>query len=576
MIHDTPSPRHLDEISLHEEEYKHDHHDDNTIKVVTFNVLASCYALKSSSYQTHCSPEHLDGQHRFTEIGHILRECNADIIALQEVDQIDDSLKWMDLQHSSEYHTFYQQRSNKKQDGLILGFKPTKYQLYGEETLRVISLNDLTMGCSSENSVQYFKKDQIAIYLILQPLHDPNHLLFVVNTHLYWHPDADDIRLRQMAYILNVVHSKAQRLISDENSPQNTIKKISLIFCGDFNTLPNTAPHDFMLNGSFRMKAKGNSTLKLIMDAACNKVARWCRSMGVDTAYFKEQKLDTKNAEKLFSICKREERILVTRSKSLVARRDCPSHLLLDNSIPHHNLKQIIKYFGIEYDDDALYTRCTLCNGNPIKMTDRKEIENEEQIPSQMKVEGEQMETFWKCPNCRQVYWYGGKTKNEAEKFRRIFAESAVEMEHDLKERRERLEKRLRKESAKRKRTEEKKGDDIENEDYESDIGDLDDKLALLPNLQRFFWEDVTFRNVFGDRIQSSYRNVHGKSAEYTNKTSSFEGCLDYIFYADLIDTDEPGLECTNAQLMEGDKTAYPNSTWPSDHILLMSTFQMH
>merc|ERR1711884_862454 len=140
-----------------------------------------------------------------------------------------------------------------------------------------------------------------------------------------------------------------------------------------------------------------------------------------------------------------------------------------------------------------------------------------------------------------------------------------MEMEQDRKVRKDRLERRLEKErmkKAKKEKMEEKKEqNDYRNseEEYESDIGDLEDKLKLIPNVQRFFWEDVRFENIFGNRMHSAYRSIHGQAADYTNKTSTFQGCLDYVFYADMLDTEESGLECTNARLMEGDKTAYPN-----------------
>ncbi len=64
-------------------------------------------------------------------------------------------------------------------------------------TLQLIKLNDLTLGCSSKNSQQYSLKDCIAIYILLQPITDPSHILVIINTHLYWHPNVDNIRLRR-------------------------------------------------------------------------------------------------------------------------------------------------------------------------------------------------------------------------------------------------------------------------------------------------------------------------------------------------------------------------------------------
>lgn len=560
---------------------------DNKHKVVTFNTLATCYALKSNSYATYCSAEHLKGEYRFTEIAKILKKCDGDIIALQEIDKPSKTLKWMQLRNNDKYKIFYNKRTNKKQDGLLLGYRTNKYKLYKDTPLRVIKLNDLTLGCNSQNSQTYYRKDQIAIYLLLQPINNPKHILFIINTHLYWHPDACNVRLRQIAYLLNIINDKYNKIKESDRE----INNISLIFCGDFNSLPNTPPHKFMINGCYLEKAKGNTELKLMMDSALNKVARWCRSLGVDCNYFSEQKLDTNNADKLFNLCKNEDRILITRSKRLVARKECPSHLLLNNHIPRDNLKQIIKYFGIKYDDDAIYTRCTLCNGYFKQLKDKKEINQSQQIPESLKLKADTM-LFWKCMKCGQIYWFGDKSKSEVEKFKKIFDEANIEIDKELKESKEKIKRRLlkkqrqrekakyrkqKKEEKEEKESNDEKIDEFEQINYESDIGDLDDKLMLLPNLQRFFWEDVKIINPFGQKINCSYSDCNGKSPIYTNNTSKFSGCLDYIFYADLFNKYETGknIKCIDSRLIEGNKKYYPNSSWPSDHILLQSVFKL-
>ena len=542
--------------------YSHSQYDDNNkFKVVTFNCLASCYALKSSSYSSYCPKEHLQGRHRFTQIGKILQSVNADIIALQEVDDANNSLKWMQLSSkNTNYRILYHKRTRKKQDGLVLAFKLNKFQMYKSSKMHVIKLNDLSLGASSISSQEYFKKDQIAIYCILHSIKDPNHLYFVMNAHLYWHPQCDDIRLRQINYLLNIINAKCTKI----KAQNDKIRQISLLFCGDFNTLPQTLPYDFMLNGHFTMRAKGNSSLKLMFDASLNKVCRWTRSLGVDCRYFEQQKIDTLTAEKLFEICRSEDRILVTLSKRLCARRDIPSHLLLSTTLPRDNLKELVKYFGIKYDKSTIFTRCALCNGLFEIVNNLDEIRKNEQVPSKMKIDAHKF-TFWRCLQCAQMYWFGEKSKSEVVKFESIFEEALNEIDKEAKEKRQKLKKRLLKRRTKKK----------EDEEYDSDIGDVDKKINLLPNVQRYFWENVSFKHPFGQRIKSSFFEKNAKNPKYTNKTNKFEGCLDYIFFANLMDDKGKRIKCVDSELIEGDGNYYPNSSWPSDHILLMSTFQV-
>lgn len=59
--------------------------------------------------------------------------------------------------------------------------------------------------------------------------------LMVGNTHLYFHPDADHIRLLQMAFfMLFVKYIHRNTLRKFHLDP----KQISIVFCGDFNSVP--------------------------------------------------------------------------------------------------------------------------------------------------------------------------------------------------------------------------------------------------------------------------------------------------------------------------------------------------
>merc|ERR1712187_134713 len=98
-----------------------------------------------------------------------LSALNADIIALQEVDNPTETLQWINL-CSTKYHTMYHKRTNKKQDGLCLAFNKQKFKFYNQQNskMHVVKLNDLCFGCNSQSNQQYYQKDQIAIYSLLQ------------------------------------------------------------------------------------------------------------------------------------------------------------------------------------------------------------------------------------------------------------------------------------------------------------------------------------------------------------------------------------------------------------------------
>lgn len=67
--------------------------------------------------------------------------------------------------------------------------------------------------------------------------------MVVANTHLYFHPDADHIRLLQIGFfMLYVKHVYEQTILEHKLSEQN----ISIIFCGDFNSVPECGIYKLM------------------------------------------------------------------------------------------------------------------------------------------------------------------------------------------------------------------------------------------------------------------------------------------------------------------------------------------
>jgi len=57
--------------------------------------------------------------------------------------------------------------------------------------------------------------------------------LFTANTHLYFKPDADHIRLLQTITCLSYLENKLELI-----QTQNPSKAVTLLFCGDFNCTP--------------------------------------------------------------------------------------------------------------------------------------------------------------------------------------------------------------------------------------------------------------------------------------------------------------------------------------------------
>lgn len=59
--------------------------------------------------------------------------------------------------------------------------------------------------------------------------------ILVANTHLYFHPDADHIRLLQIGLFMIYVQHIRETFVKEQRIDD---KQLSIIFCGDFNSVP--------------------------------------------------------------------------------------------------------------------------------------------------------------------------------------------------------------------------------------------------------------------------------------------------------------------------------------------------
>lgn len=68
-------------------------------------------------------------------------------------------------------------------------------------------------------------------------------VLCVANTHLYFHPDADHIRLLQFRLGLLYVEHVRQEILERRRCRE---ADVSIVFCGDFNSVPECGVYKLM------------------------------------------------------------------------------------------------------------------------------------------------------------------------------------------------------------------------------------------------------------------------------------------------------------------------------------------
>lgn len=228
----------------------------NELRVVSYNLLADLYADGDYARTTlfpYCAPAALKIDYRKQLFIKELVGYNADVMCLQEVDIkiFDYDLKPVLAQAPYGFEGIMTPKGTCA-EGIAMFYRASRFKLLNTYVLHLgDNLSSLPIFAPLWNKIKH--NQQLAkricersttLQLCLFQLKETNRYLMVANTHLYFHPDADHIRLLQAGFsILFVEHIYKQAMkehsISD---PQN----IGLVFCGDFNSVPECGIYKLM------------------------------------------------------------------------------------------------------------------------------------------------------------------------------------------------------------------------------------------------------------------------------------------------------------------------------------------
>jgi uncharacterized protein with PIN domain len=145
--------------------------------------------------------------------------------------------------------------------------------------------------------------------------------------------------------------------------------------------------------------------MRFIVDAMLGKLARWLRLMGYDVDY----SADFKDDELLAGA---KGRTILTRDRALYkkAKSDGLSALLISDAGIKGQLLQVQEEVGLELHDTPEFARCPSCNGLIESVAKEKLKEN---VP-------ENVNDFFKCTTCKNVYWEGSHWKNIKETIKEV------------------------------------------------------------------------------------------------------------------------------------------------------------
>ena len=152
-----------------------------------------------------------------------------------------------------------------------------------------------------------------------------------------------------------------------------------------------------------------NDGKKFVTGNEVQRLASLLRGYGIDATSYKH-----KNDTNLLRLAEAENRVILTREKSLIKTLSrCAIYHLRSNDTKIQ-IRDVFDHFGLTRQKDAILSRCSRCNSlgfeGPLSKSEIRKIVLPGVIAEHII---EKTDEFWVCINnrCRKIFWQGPKSK---------------------------------------------------------------------------------------------------------------------------------------------------------------------
>ncbi|KAK4047702.1 Glucose-repressible alcohol dehydrogenase transcriptional effector [Microbotryomycetes sp. JL201] len=194
----------------------------------------------------------------------------ADIICLQEVDIEQYETFFLENLSRHEYDGVYYPKSRARTmsgdekrhvDGCATFFKNTTFALVEQHVIEFnqIAIRRPDFKKTEDMFNRVMTKDNIAVIALLEHRKSGARLI-VANAHIHWDPEFRDVKLVQVAMLMDELQKVANDFAKlpsrlnlgegyDKAPTYSSGSKIPTIICGDFNSVPESGVYEFLSKG---------------------------------------------------------------------------------------------------------------------------------------------------------------------------------------------------------------------------------------------------------------------------------------------------------------------------------------
>lgn len=214
-------------------------------RIMSYNLLANYYCDSDFSRKElfpYCPPFALDIDYRKLLFIREIIGYHSDICCLQEVDA---KVYNSDLKVCLGYHNYdgTMQIKGDTAEGLATFYHLSKFSLHAKYGINLSEhlkeqpyFSELYAKIAGNAKLcERMLSLSTALQVTVLKCIATEKYLIVANTHLYFHPDADHIRVLQIAFFMMYVRHVHQNTLDELHLSDD---QIAILFCGDFNSVP--------------------------------------------------------------------------------------------------------------------------------------------------------------------------------------------------------------------------------------------------------------------------------------------------------------------------------------------------
>jgi 2',5'-phosphodiesterase len=233
----------------------------SVFRVVSYNILADCYLEDDTTCQMwfgYCPQYALGIDYRQQLLLKEIVGYHGDIVCLQECGRRLFDHYLSPMMASRGYTGVVKYKTGVMPEGEAIFFNNSNFTLISQHNF---GLNDSLTNdiCNNEllKKVQavpevyekLMSRTTVAQIIVLRCVERPEDYICVVNTHLYFRPNASFIRNLQTMIVLNMLKKTIDSLDFELREKRGNSYQIGVVFCGDFNSLPGSGVVQLLSDG---------------------------------------------------------------------------------------------------------------------------------------------------------------------------------------------------------------------------------------------------------------------------------------------------------------------------------------